>query len=369
MKIVFSLILIIHGLVHVLGFLKAFRFVEISQLSQHISKPIGLFWLLSGILFLLAAKQFMQNNVWFYTTIVAIIISQVLIFLYWRDAKFGSIINLIILFVSLSVLMTVQFNKMVENESKQLLNNINSIDTTYISKKNTENLPEIVQKWMINSGVIGHKDVNSVWLKQIGSMRLKPKSNWMSFSATQYFNVEDPSFIWHSKVNAVPSINFNGRDKFIKGKGTMHIKLAGIFDVVKVSDNNKINSASMIRYLSEICWFPTGALNDYITWASINDNTAKATFTYNNISVSGVFTFLENGELKSFKTQRFFGGDKDAQLETWLVEIDSFKVFNGIKIPNKSRVTWKLKRGDFHWLNVEITAIAYNTKTLIPSGL
>ena len=44
----------------------------------------------------------------------------------------------------------------------------------------------------------------------------------------------------------------------------------------------------------------------------------------------------------------------------WLIETQSFKDFNGIKIPNESKVTWKFEEDDFHWLTVKITEIEYN---------
>jgi hypothetical protein len=54
MKILFTFIVFIHGLIHIMGFLKAFHIAEINQLQTTISKPIGVLWLLATILFVLA---------------------------------------------------------------------------------------------------------------------------------------------------------------------------------------------------------------------------------------------------------------------------------------------------------------------------
>jgi ssRNA-specific RNase YbeY (16S rRNA maturation enzyme) len=50
-KAVFISIIIIHGLIHLMGFAKSFGLLRITELSQDISKPLGLLWLLSAILF------------------------------------------------------------------------------------------------------------------------------------------------------------------------------------------------------------------------------------------------------------------------------------------------------------------------------
>ena len=110
----------------------------------------------------------------------------------------------------------------------------------------------------------------------------------------------------------------------------------------------------MVRYLSEIIWFPSGAINNYIAWEEITPLKIKAILTYGTLSVSGIFTFNEEGRPLSFQAQRFY--DKTGELETWFIGIDESndKIFNEKSIPSKATVTWKLKNGDFTWYEVEI---------------
>ncbi len=112
--------------------------------------------------------------------------------------------------------------------------------------------------------------------------------------------------------------------------------------------------------IAEMCWFPSAAINDHLTWESIGETSAKAILTLDNKSVSGVFTFTSEGEFRSFETKRYYGSGKDAELEIWHIEALEQKVFDGIKIPSKCKVTWRLEEGDFNWLNLEITALEYN---------
>lgn len=96
-KIIISFVMVVHGLIHLLGFVKAYELASVEQLTENISKTVGLIWLLASILFLVAVfLYFTQSNVWWIVGSAAVIISQVLIMLSWSDAKAGTIANVII---------------------------------------------------------------------------------------------------------------------------------------------------------------------------------------------------------------------------------------------------------------------------------
>src|ERR1035437_6819479 len=98
MRYVLLVIIIFHGLIHILGFIKAFNLAEIDQLSGAISKPIGILWLITTILFILTAILFVTGkDYWWIAGSTAAIILQILIISSLHDAKFGTIANLILL--------------------------------------------------------------------------------------------------------------------------------------------------------------------------------------------------------------------------------------------------------------------------------
>lgn len=361
MKVVVIFIVLFHAGIHIIGFAKAFQLAEIHQLTQSISKPIGIIWLFTAIMLLFSVVLLLlKKDWWFIVALIAAIISQLLIIMYWRDAKIGTIANIIVLMICLYSYSNFKFKNMVQKESEQLLQNIQLENLPRISKNDIAQLPEIIQKWIQRSGVLGKEKVVTVCIKQIGKMRTKPGSKWMDFRAIQHFNLQNPAFIWTTKVDAMPFIKLVGRDKLYNGKGEMLIKVASLIPVVNQGKNNKINQGAMIRFLAETCWFPSAALNNYINWETLNKTSAKATLTIAGKSVSGVFLFSNEGDLISFEANRYYGGENNATLEKWFVKINSYKTFNGIKIPNKSSVIWKLNDGDFKWLDLEIIDLQNN---------
>jgi hypothetical protein len=365
MKTAFLIILLIHGFIHILGFVKSYHLAEVPQISLEIPRSLGNVWLFCAILFLTVLILMVFDKPWWpFFAIAAVMLSQTLIVIFWQDAKFGTILNIIILLVSITSTGKFQFDNMVQKESKELLLNIPKKIAEKINKDDFSNLPGIVQKWMENSGLVGKQKIVSVRLKQKGEMKTKPEGKWMPFTAEQYFDVNNPAFVWVTDVTAFPGIHLSGRDKFYDGEGEMLIKLFALLPVVNEGKNEKVNSGTMLRFLGEICWFPSAALNQYISWEEVDANSAKATFSLNNKKVSGLFTFTRNGELKSFEAERYYGAGEDAQKEKWLVEVLSYKEIEGITIPNKSKVIWKLPEDDFNWLKLEITELEYNPQKI-----
>lgn len=89
----------------------------------------------------------------------------------------------------------------------------------------------------------------------------------MPFKAEQYFTPQQPAFVWKAHVKMMPLVYMNGRDKFENGKGEMLIKALSLVNVVNEGGDTKINESTMLRYLAEMCWFPSAALNEYTKYS------------------------------------------------------------------------------------------------------
>lgn len=358
-RALFAFLLLIHGLIHFMGFVKAFQFAEIGQLTQPVSRPAGVFWLLSGILFVAASALFLlsKDNWWMFAA-AAVIVSQILIFAGWRDARFGTVANVIALAVIVVAYGDWQFKKMTGSELKSFFANRNP-ENTLLTQEKISALPPVVQQWLVRSNAIGKPVVHTVRLKQTGEMRTTTDGKWMPVTAEQYFNADEPGFIWIADVQAAPLIHLSGRDKYENGKGHMLIKALSLIPVADAT-GKETDQGSMLRYLAEIIWFPSAAVSPYITWEEIDPHAAKATITYGGISASGIFRFTNDGDMLSFEADRYYNRKEGATLEKWYIENKKYGDPGGIRMPLASEVTWKLKSGDFTWYKLEITDVEYN---------
>lgn len=228
-----------------------------------------------------------------------------------------------------------------------------------VSEADLEGLPEPVRRYLRYTQIIGKERIRAVRLKQAGFMRTNQDQKWMPAKAEQYYTVDPPAFIWYGIVKFLPLLGIVGRDKFHEGKGHMLIKLLSLFTVVDAK-GLEIDQGALVRYFSEIIWFPTAYLSDFISWEPIDAKSARGTIKIHGMAASAVFHFNDDGQLTNFVAKRYWSADGEYVLETWSTPILEYAEINGIMVPVKGEAVWNLSSGDFSYFKVEITDIEYN---------
>ena len=366
-RIFVSILLIIHAFIHLMGSLKEWNFsiarnftikpsIILSDLGP---KGVGLIWFLCAVGIISSLLLFILRKRWWIVGAVSLIISQSLIILYWEHAKYGTLVNVVILIAIVLSYHKEKFNLLVKNEIDGLMNAQVIERQTTITLESLTYLPPVVQKWLVRSNIVGKEKIRTIRLKQKGLLRSKPEGKWMSMQAEQHIITEPAGFIWKAKIDPGYFMTINGRDKFEHGKGHMLIKAANMITVAD-SEGSQIDQGAMMRYLAEIMWSPTAALNKNIRWEYVNDTSARAVLVDGDKTVSGLFLFDRNGDVVGFEGKRYGDFNDLYSLETWAVEVKGYQDFHGVRIANKSEVTWKLKTGDFTWLKIEVTDIDFN---------
>ncbi|MFN5135741.1 MAG: hypothetical protein ACK5DG_10545, partial [Chitinophagaceae bacterium] len=140
LKYLFLFIMLMHGLIHFMGFAKAYGYGEIKQPTLPISKPAGSLWMLTTFLFIAATILFLlKNQYWIYAALPAVIFSQILIVMVWKDAKWGAVANLIILLVAVLAFTSLQFEKIYRADVKRHLQK--SSTTALLTETDMQHLP------------------------------------------------------------------------------------------------------------------------------------------------------------------------------------------------------------------------------------
>ncbi len=228
-----------------------------------------------------------------------------------------------------------------------------------ISEADLAGLPEPVQRWLRYSQVIGKERVTAVRLKQEGSIRLKAGGAWMPFSAVEYYTTDPPAFIWSARVKVAPLVWLGGTDRYEGGKGRMLFKLGWLYPVVDAR-GRELDQGALVRYLNETMWFPTAVLNPSIAWEVVDTLSAKATMSYQGETASAVFHFDPEGRFVTMTADRYMGLDKGFSLEPWATPITGYGEFQGVRVASQGEAVWRLKTGDFPYIQVKVTEIEYN---------
>jgi len=205
MRIALTILIVIHGIIHLFGFFKAFGISEFNSISQTISKTCGNFWFLTFLLFAITTILILvHSDYWLLSGFLAVTISQVLIFNYWSDAKFGTVANVIILLATIIGYSSFNFNHKIKGERISLFEKSQFKNQKIVTEKALLDLPPIVQKWLTNSGIIGKKLISNVHLVQELRLKMKPEqTSWNNGTAEQYFTIHPPAFNWNIDTQVV----------------------------------------------------------------------------------------------------------------------------------------------------------------------
>ena len=181
----------------------------------------------------------------------------------------------------------------------------------------------------------------------------------MAFDADQYYTVDPPGFVWHVNLKPAVGVNIIGIDKFMHGKGGMNMKLLSLFKIVD-AEGDEMNQGALLRFFTEMLWFPSAFLSDYITWEEIDKNSVKGTITLEGISASAELYIKDNGEANYFTAERYKEVDGSFSLEKWATPIREYQELNGIKVPLNAEAVWHLKEGQFSYFRAQVTSIEYD---------
>lgn len=317
--------------------------------------PTIILSLVATIAFALAIILYVRQNPWFWMpAAVGIVTAQAIIITHWEEAKYSTLLNVILVIVVALSTAAMRFRTNTQHQTALLFKTPKT--SIAVTDEMISILPQAVQRWMRHAGVVGKETPNKLIISERGMLRTKPDQKWLPFKAIQHFTIDPPGFVWKASIIAAPGIEIGGQDVYREGRGKMCIKPLYLFNAANGS-GKEIDQGTLVRYLAEMAWFPQFAVSPFLRWQPVNEHEAKVTMEYNGVMASGNYFFNANGDVSCFEAKRYgdFGGIY--RKENWSVKNTGYATFNGVRIGNKSEVTWKLAEGDFHWLSIEVTDI------------
>jgi len=217
------------------------------------------------------------------------------------------------------------------------------------------NLPNVVRRYFDLALNPDPSSVQMTVLRQKGEIRLGGiDSGWHPLTASQYFTLPRPGFVWDARVTLCPGVVVRVRYGYCQGGGRMQVSVDGCIPVVDSHDRTKLASGALHRYLAEAPWFPS-VLRSAVSWQPIDDRTARATLTDGDTSVWLDFHFGSRGEIVSASTPgRYRDVDGIAVLTPWKCEYSDYRCVDGELIPMSGEAAWRLPHGTLPYCRIRI---------------
>lgn len=365
MKYLIPIVLILHGLIHALGFAKAYFPTRIVQLENNISKPMGWIWLLTGITFITCGILFKYSRVWWAAGLVAILVSQLLIINAWSDARYGTILNVLLLTLCLIQLFEWKYENLFRNDV--ITATKDRIHSPILTDADITHLPYPVQKYIRLTGAIDKPRIKNFSLKFEGKIRSDSQSAWMPCTTEQVNLIDPPTRLFFMKAN-MKQLPVTGYHAYRGGTATMDIRLLSLA-TVQHQAGPIMDVAETVTWLNDLCLFAPGVLIDErFQWHEIDSLTAKVTFTYKDITVGATLQFNIDGGLADFISDDRYRivSEADQKRMRFSTPIKEYVTINGFQVPYRAQAVWHpTERDSFVYGEFLCTDIQYNVQSSI----
>ena len=359
----FAIFLALHGLIHLLGPAKAFGWADVSPLRSPVSSAAGVLWLVAALLLIAGSIGVaVRGSWWWYVLVPGVIVSQWLILSTWNDAKFGTVVNALILIpliVSALDTRASSFSSRFAHDRDALLERATPA-LTVVNEADLAPLPPLMQIYLRTMGVVGRAHVQNFRVTFKAQMRSSPTSPWMESTATQYEFFHAPARLFHMNASRA-GIPFDIFHRYVDSAATFQVRIAGLKSVVDKRGAGLTNDETVTLMNDVLVMAPAAVIDLPFTFKSTGAHTLRATFTNAGFTVSATLTFDATGNLIGFLSNDR-AHDRDGGNAAWSTPITGYQQIDGIRIGSRGDANWIDSSGEWTYGRFQIMSIAYNVK-------
>ncbi len=371
LRVAVACLFVLHGLIHLFGFAKAFGFADLPQFSQAIAQPAGVVWLVTALLcFAAAAAMFFAPRWWWVVGALAVATSQVAVITSWADAMVGSVANLLLLVAVLygfaargPLSLRAEYEHHLEHAWPWCAGPL-------VTEADLEHLPAPVARYLRRAEVVGRPRVTDFRATWTGRIRGGPDSPWMTFTADQLNTLDTPRrYFWmDARMKGLPVDVLHVFDE--KG-ASMRVRLVSVRSMVN-ADGAELTHAETVTVFNDMCVLAPAALAFAdVTWESADERTAIGHFRLGANTISAELRFNDDGDLADFVSDDRAASSADGRTFTrrrWSTPVQDYAVVGPARVPTRAEARWHdAGSGVWTYAEFELTSLAYNTARRQPS--
>jgi hypothetical protein len=257
----------------------------------------------------------------------------------------------------LLIALSRRFDRRVAAERSRLLDRAQPPDVKLVTEEMLAGLPEPARRYLRYAGVVGRPIPATVRIRQACRMRMAPGAPSFPLTAEQWYTVEPPGFLWDATVAIAGVPLVRGRDGYLDGHGLMTIRLGSVCPVVDAA-GPEMDRASLLRFLSEMPWFPGSLLSERVAWEAIDDTNVRISITDGDLRATGTLEIDAEGRLVAFRSERYAMVGKGFELRPWTAPTHEYGERAGLRLPVRGAAVWTLPDGtELPYIEVELTEL------------
>jgi hypothetical protein len=227
-----------------------------------------------------------------------------------------------------------------------------------------EGLPAPVQRYFRAVLEDEQPMVAGVRVQHTGTFNMgETTDQWKTFTSDQEVVTQRPGFDWNGRVSMLPGLPVRVHDAYVAGEGTLHASLLGLFTVVDMRGTGDVAEGELMRFFAEAAWYPTALLpSQGVRWEAVDDYSAYATLEEDDITITMLFTFNEQGLIETVRAEargRAVGGEVIPT--PWQGRFWNYHERGGMRVPLDGEVAWLLPEGEKPYWRGHITEIRYQS--------
>ena len=337
--------LALHGLIHLMGFAKAFGYAELPQLTQPISREWGVLWLLAGVLVVATAALFAAGaRTYRIVGALALLVSQLVIGAAWRDAWAGTAANAVLLLVVAHGLLTEgpwSFHAQYLRDVAAGLSR--SVDAPLVTETDLAPLPEPVRRYLRMTHAVGQARVHNYRVRFTGRIRSAPDAAWMPLEAEQQSFADQPTrlFLMRARMFGVPVEAFH---RLVDGHATMRVTVADVVPMVNAR-GEEMDRAETVTLFNDMCILAPGTLvGPGIAWEPMDASTARARFSHRDHTIAATLFFDGDGRLVNFESDDRARSSPDGTLtkQRFSTPLRGYRDFGPLHLAGYGEARWRL---------------------------
>jgi len=364
MRITLAVLITVHALIHVTGFLKAFGVAELPQLTMPISKPLGVAWLVAMLALLGAdAALFVAPRAFWLVGAFGILISQIVIASSWSDAKFGTFLNVVVLLAVVHGAFSrgpFGLHAAYEGEVRRGLARV--APTPLVTEADLGPLPALVQRYLRFAGVVDQPRVQNYRIRFVGRIRSAVDAPWMEFTAEQLSFADRPTrlFMMDARMKGLPVDVFHS---YIAAEARMRVKVLSLYPMVSAGGFD-FTTAETVTVFNDMCVMaPATLISPAITWKSIDDKSVQGTFANSGHTIRAVLYFDDSGALVNFTSDDRPGLAPDGTTlipQRWSTPLTGYRAFGAFRLASHGDARYAPASGEFTYGEFDMQEISYN---------